>query len=100
MNSQISVFQAISFRENVWNSRKSQKFLPLVPDGTTANYFADADQTLSVAESAATDDEEIWNHYRKSRSTDVTMTIEIVSKLQALWGEACNISLAKSSGQI
>ena len=44
----------------------------LVPDGTTAEDFTDADQTLSVAESATTDDDEILNHYRESCSIDVT----------------------------
>ena len=44
----------------------------LVPDGSTAEDFTDADQTLSVAESATTDDDDILNHYRESCSIDVT----------------------------
>ena len=39
---------------------------------TTADDFTDADQTLSVAESATIDDEEILNHYWESHITDVT----------------------------
>ena len=44
----------------------------LVPDGTTTDDFTEADQALSVAESASIDNGEILNHYRESRSTDVT----------------------------
>ena len=46
--------------------------LTLVPDGTTADDFTNADQTLSVAEFATTDDEKILNHYQEFHSTDVT----------------------------
>ena len=38
---------------------------------TTADDFTDAEQTLSVAESATIDDEEILNHYRQSHITGV-----------------------------
>ena len=44
----------------------------LFPEGTTADDFTNADQTLSVAESAIIDGEEILINYREPHSTDVT----------------------------
>ena len=41
-------------------------------DCTNADTFTDADQTISVAESATIEDEEILSHYRESHSTDIT----------------------------
>ena len=43
----------------------------LVPDGTIADDFTDADQTLSLAKSATIDDQEILNHYQQSHGTFV-----------------------------
>ena len=44
----------------------------LVPDGSTAVDFTDADETHSEAESATIDDEEILNHCQESHNADVT----------------------------
>ena len=44
----------------------------LVSDGTTADDFADSNQTPSVARFAAIGNEAKLNLYRKSHSTDVT----------------------------
>ena len=44
----------------------------LVLDDTTTDGVTDADQTLFVAKTATTDDEEILNHCWESRSANVT----------------------------